>query len=164
MHLYAILIASALLTACSSVEPATPAVPESLERTTSQLMQQARSDNIAYELVESLTTEVGPRLAGTEAEQRARDWAVDKLTQLGFSNVRVEPFEVPLWLRGEEYAAITSPFPQPLRISTLGGSASTGPQGVEGQVVSYPSVAALQAAPDGSLEGKVVFVVFFFCH
>lgn len=147
-----------LMTACSSVEPAPVSSASNLDQTTTALMWQARADNRAYEIVESLTTEVGPRLAGTEAEQRARDWAVATLTELGFSNVRVEPFTVPLWMRGEEYAAITSPFPQPLRITALGGSISTGPEGVEGQIVSLPSLAALQATPEGSLQGRIVFV------
>ena len=36
------------------------------------LREAALKDDIAYEIVEGLTTEVGPRLAGTEAEARAR--------------------------------------------------------------------------------------------
>ena len=48
------------------------------------------ADNYAWDITEGLTTEVGPRLAGTEAEARARDWAVKKLTAMGFANVRVE--------------------------------------------------------------------------
>ena len=36
----------------------------------------ALKDDYAWDIVEGLTTEVGPRLAGTEAEARARDWAV----------------------------------------------------------------------------------------
>ena len=44
---------------------------------------------MAYGIVESLTTEVGPRLAGTEAEARAREWALATLRELGFANVRV---------------------------------------------------------------------------
>ncbi|MDA9878263.1 hypothetical protein N9C91_03470, partial [Luminiphilus sp.] len=39
------------------------------------LRDDALSGTQAYNLVESLTTEVGPRLAGSEAEARARDWA-----------------------------------------------------------------------------------------
>jgi hypothetical protein len=126
--------------------------------TAQQLMQHARSANTGYAIVESLTTEVGPRLAGTAAEGRARQWAVARLKDLGFHNVRVEPFEVPLWLRGIERAEIISPFPQPLTITALGGSASTGADGVEGEVVSFESLAALEAAPEGSLQGKIVFV------
>ena len=34
------------------------------------------SDDYAWDITEGLTTEVGPRLAGTEAEARARAWAV----------------------------------------------------------------------------------------
>lgn len=49
----------------------------------------ALSDDIAWNITEGLTTEIGPRLAGTEAEARARVWAVAKLKALGFRNVRV---------------------------------------------------------------------------
>ena len=110
------------------------------------------------ELVASLTTEVGPRLAGTAAEERARDWAVKRLTALGFSNVRVEPFELPVWERGVEWAQVTAPYPQPLVVTALGGSVSTGPEGVEGEIASYPNVAALEAAPAETLRGKIVYV------
>ena len=34
------------------------------------------NDHYAWDVVEGLTTEVGQRLAATEAEARARDWAV----------------------------------------------------------------------------------------
>lgn len=36
----------------------------------------ALADQTAYDFVEGLTTEVGPRPAGTPQEARARDWAV----------------------------------------------------------------------------------------
>ena len=58
------------------------------------LRDDALSGTQAYKLVESLTTEVGPRLAGSEAEARARDWAVKILSDFGFENVRVEPFMI----------------------------------------------------------------------
>ena len=83
--------------------------------------------------LEGLTTEVGQRLAGTEAEARARDWAVRRLTALGFSNVRVEPFDMPVWVRGEERAEIVSPFPQPLVVTALGNSGATPARGHRGR-------------------------------
>jgi hypothetical protein len=134
------------------------AVTPAMVATAQKLMQQARLADTGYEVVESLTTEVGPRLAGTEAEGRARQWAVARLNDLGFHNVRVEPFMVPLWLRGIERAEIITPFPQPLTITALGGSASTGPDGVEAEVVSFESLAALEGAPEGSLQGKIIFI------
>ncbi len=115
-------------------------------------------DSLAWDILEGLTTEVGPRLAGTEAEQRARDWAVARLTRLGFSNVHVEPFEIPVWVRGDEEAEILSPFPQPLVITALGNSAATPAGGLEAEVIGFESVAELQAASDSSVRGKIVFV------
>tara|TARA_R110000823_G_scaffold132777_7_gene261275 strand:+ start:812 stop:2224 length:1413 start_codon:yes stop_codon:yes gene_type:complete len=122
------------------------------------LMQQAMAGNIAYEVVSSLTTEVGPRLAGSEAEARARSWAVQKLNALGFANVRVEPFEVPLWQRGVERASILSPYPQPLVVTALGGSVATPTAGVRGEIVAFPTLQALQAVPENSLRGRIAFV------
>lgn len=126
--------------------------------TAQQLMDAARRDNAAYALVSSLTTEVGPRLAGTEAEERARAWAVSTLGGLGFDNVRVEPFTVPLWQRGEERAEIVTPFPQPLEVTALGGSAATGDAGVEAPVVAFASLEALKQAGPDSVRGRIVFI------
>ena len=118
----------------------------------------ALNDELAWDITEGLTTEVGPRLAGTPAEARARDWAVARLRALGFVNVRVESFEVPLWTRGAESAEILAPFPQPLAVTALGNSASTPPQGISGEVVGFDSLAELEAAPDAMVRGRIVFV------
>ena len=87
-------------------------------------------DDTAWDVVEGLTTEVGQRLAATEAEARARNWAVAKLKAMGFANVHVEPFTMPVWTRGAEGAEIISPFPQKLVVAALGNSGSTGPAGM----------------------------------
>src|SRR5688572_22995840 len=79
-------------------------------------------DTVAWDLTEGLTTEVGQRLGGTEAEARARAWSVRRLTQLGFANVRIETYRMPTWVRGEERAEVISPFPQRLAITAIGNS------------------------------------------
>src|SRR5690349_16695907 len=116
------------------------------------------NDHYAWDIVEGLTTEVGQRLAATDAEARARDWAVRRLTTMGFSNVHVEPFTMPVWTRGAESAEIVSPFPQKLVIAALGYSGSTGPAGVTGQIVYFDTVDALRAASDSAVKGKIVFI------
>ena len=116
------------------------------------------NDHYAWDIVEGLTTEVGQRLAGTEADARARAWAVRTLTALGFSNVHVEPFDMPVWTRGAESAEIVAPFPQKLVVAALGYSGSTGPEGVTGEIVYFDSVDSLRAAPDSAVAGKIVFV------
>jgi len=117
-----------------------------------------QSDSFAYEIVEGLTTEIGPRQGGTEAEARARTWSVSKLKALGFDNVRIEEYQMPTWVRGEETASVVAPFPQKLAIAALGNSGSTGDAGLEAEIVYFPTIDDLRAAPDGSLKGKIAFV------
>jgi carboxypeptidase Q len=116
------------------------------------------TDHYAWDIVEGLTTEVGQRLAATEAEARARDWAVRRLKAMGFANVHVEPFDMPVWTRGAESAEIVSPFPQKLAVAALGYSASTGPAGVTGEIVYFDSIDALRAAADSAVKGRIVFI------
>ena len=137
---------------------AAPAAAQTLPQQVAQLREAALHDDYAWDITEGLTTEVGQRLAGTEAEARARDWAVAKLKAMGFSNVRVEMFEMPIWTRGPEAAEILAPFPQRLAVAALGNSASTGAEGVTGQVVGFDTLGDLEAAPDEAVRGKIVFV------
>ncbi|WBQ09325.1 M20/M25/M40 family metallo-hydrolase [Hyphomonadaceae bacterium ML37] len=127
------------------------------------LAEAALESNLAYEITESLTTEIGPRLAGTPQEARARDWAVEMLTGLGFENVRVEDFPMDLWTRGHsifEEVAITHPYPQELYATSLGGAAATPEGGLEAEIVvfaSFDDLLEFDGAED-ALEGKLVFV------
>jgi hypothetical protein len=154
-HLFAVLLVAAAAPAVAQ-QPAAPvpAVPSQV----AALRAAALRDDLAWDITEGLTTEVGPRLAGTEAEARARSWAVAKLRALGFSDVRVDTFDMPVWTRGFEKAEILAPFPQPLAVAALGNSASTGPEGISGEVIGFDSLADLEAAPEALVRGKIVFV------
>ena len=123
-----------------------------------RLMDMAKTGRYGYKITESLTTEIGPRLAGSPEEAKARDWAVAKFKELGLENVRIEEFSVPGWIRGEETASIVSPNPQKLYITSLGGSVATPPQGIEADIAYFPTFEDLEAAPMGGLEGKIVFI------
>jgi len=112
----------------------------------------------AWNIVEGLTTEIGPRLAGSPREAAARDWAIAKLKALGFEHVRSEPFTIQGWVRGAETARLTVPFPQAFAITALGYSAPTPEGGLTAELVHFPSLEALKAAPAGSLKGKIAFI------
>ncbi len=127
------------------------------EQTAKRLIDKGLHDDTAWTLLESLTTEIGPRMAGSDAEARARDWGVQKLKRLGFKNVRIETFELTHWSRISERAEIVSPFPQALVIATLGHSPSTPAGGVTGEVVRFETLAALETS-DADLSGKIIFV------
>ena len=49
------------------------------------------NDRYAWDIVEGLTTEVGQRLAATDAEARAREWAVRRLKAMGARRRGLDP-------------------------------------------------------------------------
>ena len=155
LALFAAVVATPLL-----AQPAPPPLPPVIVAPwVNALRDEAlANDHYAWDITEGLTTEVGQRAAGTAAEARARAWAVAKLKAMRFSNVRVENFDMPVWVRGPESAEILAPFPQTMVVAALGNSASTGPAGVTGQIVAFDSVDALRAAPDAAVRGKIVFI------
>ena len=126
-------------------------------RQASKLIDSALTNKPGYKITESLTTEVGQRMAGTEAEARARTWAAAKFKAIGLENVRIEPFTIPGWERGEESASIISPFPQKLEITALGYSVATPANGIEAEVVYFPELDALQNTTE-DLTGKIAFI------
>jgi len=117
----------------------------------------AKSD-LSYQLIESLTTEVGHRLMGSEGDKKSIEWAVKKMQALGFDKVWTEDVHGTFWQRGEAKAKIISPFPQDLVAIALGGSVGTGEQGLTANIAHFENLAALKAAPDDSLAGKIVFI------
>ncbi|MEE4246010.1 MAG: M20/M25/M40 family metallo-hydrolase, partial [Kangiellaceae bacterium] len=123
-----------------------------------ELREKAHASNLGYQILESLTTEVGPRMAGTDGDRRAVDWAVKKFTALKFDKVWKEPVTFPTWKRGVEYGEILTPFPQKVYLTALGNSVSTGEQGVRAEVVHFETFADLQAVEAGEVAGKIVFI------
>lgn len=118
-----------------------------------------RLDTYAWDFVEGITTEVGPRQAGTEAEARGRAWAMAWLKAKGFANVADEPFMMDTWVPGDiARARVTAPFAQDLVVLPLGNSAATPAGGIEAEVVFFRTVDDLRAAPAGSLKGKIAYI------
>ncbi len=123
-----------------------------------QLQQAALSSQLSYDLVESLTVEVGPRLAGSPKDILAVNWAINKLTSLGFDRVYKEAVQVPIWERGEAKSKITVPVEQPLVITALGGSIATPAGGIQAKIARFDSLEALQHAKPEDVQGKIVFI------
>ena len=130
-------------------------IPDAALATAAALREQALADDTGWKVVESLTTEIGPRLAGSEADAKAVAWAEAKFKALGFDKVWLEPVTFPKWVRRSEHAVVLGEHAQPLTVTALGGS----PAGkVDAEIVRFADLAALEAAADGSLAGKIAFV------
>jgi len=134
--------------------------PEIVEQAVA-LRERALQDNLSVNIVESVTTEVGPRRMGTEGDKRVIAWAQDKFRELGFDRVWTEPVELDRgWNRGEAHAEILEPFPHNIVMTALGYSVGTNGDLV-GAVVEFPTYDDLLAVPEGdSLEGKIAFVSY----
>jgi Iap family predicted aminopeptidase len=129
--------------------------------TASMLRDKALASNRGWDIVESLTTEVGPRFAGTAADERAVSWANALLEQSKdanvFDKVWLEPVSFPNWQRHHEQARVVSPYPQPLEITALGFSGSTDGE-ISAEVIAFPNLSSLKDADDNLVAGKIVFI------
>lgn len=124
----------------------------------STLRDKALTDSTAYNITESLTTEVGPRLAGSLGDALAVKWAVAKFKELGFDKVITEPVTFRRWKRGVETAQIISPFPHDIKITALGRSFPTGKKGLKGEIIHFATIDDLKAADASLVKGKITFI------
>lgn len=148
------LVVAATLTAAATAQDIKPETAKNA----AMLRDAALKSDLAYDILESITTEVGPRLAGSPGDFRAQDWAVAKFNELGFDKVYKEPVKIPYWKRIHERAEVIAPFPQPLYITALGGSVSTPEDGLQADVIQFETVEDLINAPEGIAKGKIVFI------
>ncbi|MBP1473843.1 M20/M25/M40 family metallo-hydrolase [Frateuria sp. MAH-13] len=154
------LLAASLLLASTVACAADTTIPAAAVKTAEQLRDKAMHDDTGYRIAESLTTEVGQRLAGSPADKRGVEWAIAKFRELGFDKVYTEPVTYPKWVRHSESGAIVSPFPQSLALTSLGYSPGTPKGGLTAQVVRFASLDALKNADPARVKGKIVYIGF----
>lgn len=126
-----------------------------------RLRELALADGEAWRLVESLTTEVGARPAGSEADRRAAAWAMAAFGRLKLDAPRIEPMAVRVWQRGAAQARLTAPYPQPLVMAALGNSVAAPAAGIEAEVAYYADLKALtddRTDHESRARGRIVFI------
>ena len=136
-------------------------IPADIAAQAVALRERALNDNLPIDIVESVTTEVGPRRMGTAGDQRVIAWAQAKFRELGFDRVWTEPVELDRgWIRGEATAEILEPFPHNIVMTALGYSVGTD-GALVAEVVEFPTYDDLLAVPEGdSLKGKIAFISY----
>jgi hypothetical protein len=126
-------------------------------KTAATLRDTTLASDHAYQLLESLTTEVGARFAGTLGDRNGIEWSVKALQDLGFTNIRTPEVIVPRWIRGEASAETLSPYRQEFVTLAIGGSIGTADEGLTAAVVMVKDIPELQSLPAGAVKGKIVF-------
>ena len=141
--------------AATAVKPIKPS--KAALKAAAELRDRALAGDEALQILTALTTEVGPRFAGTPGDLAGVEWTRRRLVDLGFTEVRTPEVIVPRWVRGEASAEVLTPFPQPMVTTAIGGSIGTSDEGLVAPVVMVKDIAALQALPAGAVKGKIVF-------
>lgn len=133
-----------------------PAVDAALAKRCEAIFTRALEDSRAITQLRDLVAAAPKRLSGSKGYEDAVVFATRRLHEIGCADVRTEPVLVPCWVRGEEAAAVTSPEPTQLRVTSLGGSVATPVGGLEAEVVMVKSFEQLRELGDKA-RGKIVF-------
>lgn len=153
------LVFSSLLLFAASAAAQTPTTIDAESLATAvRLRDKAMTRSEAYIIIESLTTEVGARMAGSPGDALAVAWAERKFRELGYDRVYTEPVTFPIWHRRREAGEILTPFPHKLALTAIGASIGTGAVPLEGTVIEYATLEALKEARAEDVHGKIVFI------
>lgn len=146
------------LVSVSSPAFAAPAAPAALPPSLATLQRAALKDQRAYATLQSLTTEVGHRFAGSPEDAKAVAWAMRTLREQGFANVRAEPVTVPRWIRGTARVALVAPEALEIKTLALGGSVGTPAGGIEAEAIAVTTADELKGLSRERVAGKIVFL------
>ena len=64
-----------------------PKVISDLDKHLAQVKYNSQQSDLSYDIVKSLTVEVGPRIAGSTGDKKAVAWAEAKFAELGFDKI-----------------------------------------------------------------------------
>ncbi len=144
----------------AAASPATAPVEDQHDATVAtgvpgQLYTAAQGSDRALSHLRYLSDHIGHRIIGSDALDRAEQWAAEGLEADGFE-VRLEPVETNHWVRGEESLHLLAPVERELPLLGLGGTVATPPGGIQAEVVAVADLDALDALPDDAVAGRIV--------
>ena len=113
----------------------------------------------SYELLRSLSKDVGQRLSGSEGAKKAVLWSKEVMENYGFDTVYLQEVMVPHWERGKVEEAYFYSEKEKVNLSILGagGPVSTPKEGITAGVVEVASLDEVDELGREKIEGKIVF-------
>jgi hypothetical protein len=147
--------ALAILLSCSFLMPGADIATEYGE-ISQRLIAAALEDREGLERLRYLCDQIGNRLSGSAALERAIQWSAEEMKKAGLTNVQTPPVKVPHWVRGKESATMLIPIEKPLLMLGLGMSVGTPPEGITADVIAVSSFDELTALGKSKVAGKIV--------
>lgn len=155
----AVLLAAFLLTPVSTQE--TGYYSEKTINELADLRDAALDEMYVYRQTAYLTNNIGPRLSGSPQAARAVEYVAAEMRKLGLE-VTLQELKVPHWVRGEEkgelvrFQGMAEGSVQKIALAALGGSVSTGDEGITADVVVVKDFEELEKLGREKVEGKIV--------
>ncbi|GAB3172600.1 M20/M25/M40 family metallo-hydrolase [Telluribacter humicola] len=124
-----------------------------------QLFDKALTDGKSYDWLRHLTTQIGPRLSGSEGAAKAVTYTRQVMEQEGFDRVFLQNVMVPHWVRGAKEKAYIQVGKQKTEvpIAALGGSVATPKAGIKARVIEVKNFQELRDLGREKVQGKIVF-------
>ncbi|MDQ1162311.1 carboxypeptidase Q [Chryseobacterium sp. SORGH_AS 447] len=118
----------------------------------------------AYTELKDLTKNIGHRLSGSEAYEKAVQWAAQKLRDAGADKVWLQEVMVPVWERGKESLQIKTSSGKwtSLKMLSLGNSEGTDGKDVSGEIIMVRSMEEYDKLPPEQVKDKIVFFNYHF--
>nr|CAD7455159.1 unnamed protein product [Timema tahoe] len=101
-----------------------------------------------YKNLNNFVDNYGPRMLGSSGLRRAITHVYRGLKRHNFSNVRMEPVNMPVWVRGTESATLLKPRLQRLSMVGLGDSVGTPDGPIRAETIVVRSFKELEALGD----------------
>jgi carboxypeptidase Q len=128
--------------------------------TVKQFFEEALDHQQSYQWLHHLSESIGGRIAGSPQSLAAVEFVAQVLDTLGTDTVIRQPCTVRYWYRGaqEEARIVNHPVlgSEDLRCLALGGSGSTGLDGLAAEVVEFRSLDELRES-GSRIKGKIAF-------
>lgn len=127
---------AAALPGDSSYVRSTPVTDPIIQRIWTEGIQNSQTERLAQQLLDS----IGPRLTGSPASARGRDWLVKTYQSWGIEARQERYGTWASWERGIAHLDLVAPRVRSLEATMLAWSPGTGGQPIEGEVVILPDV------------------------
>ncbi len=164
MKIYAFILTFFILNVSAFAQTPTPTPLLYSEKTLKelkQLQQAALNSDYAYRQTAYLCNNIGPRLTGSPQAERAVQYVAEEMRKLGL-DVKLQKLDVPHWVRGAEtgelveFVGMADGGTQRIVLTALGGSVSTGNDGLIAEIVVVESFDELNKLGREKIDGKIV--------